>query len=37
MVETAGGFTSAGLALEAQTLQLASLSHRQDVEIGELT
>lgn len=36
MVETTGGFTSAGLALETQTLQRASLSHRQDVEIGEL-
>ena len=36
MVETTGGFTSAGLALEAQTLQLESLSHRQAVEIGEI-
>ncbi len=36
MVETTGGFTSAGLALEAQTLQLASLSHTEAVEIGEI-
>ena len=36
MVETTGGFTSAGLALEAQTLQLQSLSHKEAVEIGEI-
>ncbi len=34
MVETTGGFTSAGLALEAKTLTLASLTQAQALEIG---
>ncbi len=36
MVETTGGFTSAGLALEAQTLTLPSLSQGEAIEIGEI-
>jgi len=36
MVETTGGFTSAQLALEAQTLMLPSLSHAEAIEIGEI-
>jgi uncharacterized protein (UPF0303 family) len=36
MVETTGGFTSAQLALEAQTLVLPSLSHAEAIEIGEI-
>ena len=34
MVETTGGFTSAGLALEAKTLTLASLTQAEALEIG---
>jgi uncharacterized protein (UPF0303 family) len=34
VVETTGGFTSAGLALEAKTLTLASLTQAQALEIG---
>ena len=34
MVATTGGFTSEGLALEAKTLTLASLTQRQALEIG---
>ncbi len=34
MVETTGGFTSAGLALEAKTLTLTSLTQAQALEIG---
>ena len=37
MVETTGGFTSAGLALEAKTLTLASLTQAQALEIGGIT
>ena len=36
MVETTGGFTSAGLALEARTLELPSLSQKEAIEIGEI-
>jgi len=36
MVETTGGFTSQGLALEAQTLVLPSLSHEEAIEIGQI-
>ena len=36
MVETTGGFTSAGLALEAKTLELPSLSQKEAIEIGEI-
>ncbi|CAB4625403.1 MAG: hypothetical protein F2603_02980 [Actinobacteria bacterium] len=36
MVETTGGFTSAQLALEAQTLVLPSLSQAEALEIGEI-
>ena len=36
MVETTGGFTSAQLALEAQTLVLPSLTHAEAIEIGEI-
>ncbi len=36
MVETTGGFTSAGLALEAKTLTLASLTQAQALEIGAI-
>ena len=36
MVETTGGFTSQGLALEAQTLVLPSLTLGEAVEIGEI-
>jgi uncharacterized protein (UPF0303 family) len=36
MVETTGGFTSAQLALEAQTLVLPSLSQAGAIEIGEI-
>ena len=35
MVETTGGFTSAGLQLEAETLLLPSLSQSEVIEIGE--
>jgi uncharacterized protein (UPF0303 family) len=34
VAETTGGFTSAGLALEAKTLTLASLTQAQALEIG---
>jgi uncharacterized protein (UPF0303 family) len=36
MVETTGGFTSAGLASEADALVLPSLTHTQAIEIGEI-
>lgn len=36
MVDTTGGFTSAGLALEAKTLELTSLSQKEAIEIGEI-
>ena len=36
MVETTGGFTSAQLALEAQTLVLPSLSHAEALTVGEI-
>lgn len=36
MVETTGGFTSAGLELEAETLVLPSLSITNAVELGEI-
>lgn len=36
MVETTGGFTSAGLKLEAQTLILPTLSQSDAIEIGEI-
>ena len=36
MVETTGGFTSAGLAREAQALVLPSLTQAQAIEIGEI-
>ena len=36
MVETTGGFTSAQLELEAQTLMLPSLSQAEAIEIGEI-
>ena len=36
MVETTGGFTSAGLELEAKTLVLASLTQAEALEIGEI-
>ena len=36
MVTTTGGFTSAGLALEAKTLTLASLTQAQALEIGAI-
>lgn len=36
MVETTGGFTSAGLALEAKTLTLASLTQAEALEIGAI-
>ena len=36
MAETTGGFTSAGLALEAKTLMLASLTQVEALEIGEI-
>jgi len=36
MVETTGGFTSAGLELEAKTLMLASLTQAEALEIGEI-
>ena len=36
MVETTGGFTSAGLEREAKTLMLASLSQAEALEIGEI-
>ena len=36
MVETTGGFTSAGLAREAEALVLPSLTHEQAIEIGEI-
>ena len=36
MVEITGGLTSAGLALEAKTLELPSLSQKEAIEIGEI-
>ena len=36
MVETTGGFTSAGLAHEAEALVLPSLTQAQAIEIGEI-
>ena len=36
MVETTGGFTSQGLALEAQTLVLPSLTQAEAIEIGQI-
>jgi uncharacterized protein (UPF0303 family) len=36
MAETTGGFTSAGLAREAEALVLPSLTHAQAIEIGEI-
>jgi uncharacterized protein (UPF0303 family) len=36
MATTTGGFSSEGLALEAQTLELESLSHKDAIEIGEI-
>lgn len=36
MVETTGGFTSEGLALEASTLILSSLTLAEAIEIGEI-
>jgi uncharacterized protein (UPF0303 family) len=36
MVETTGGFTSAGLSREAEALVLPSLTHAQAIEIGEI-
>jgi len=36
MVETTGGFTSQGLALEARTLMLPSLTQAEAIEIGEI-
>ncbi len=36
MVETTGGFTSAGLTLEAQTLTLPSLTVADALELGEI-
>lgn len=36
MVETTGGFTSEGLALEARTLVLPSLTQVEAIEIGEI-
>ncbi len=36
MATTTGGFTSAGLALEAKTLTLASLTQAQALEIGAI-
>jgi len=36
VVETTGGFTSQGLALEARTLVLPSLTQAEAIEIGEI-
>lgn len=36
MAETTGGFTSAGLQLEAKTLVLPSLSQSEALEVGEI-
>ena len=36
MAETTGGFTSAGLQLEANTLVLPSLSQSEALEVGEI-
>jgi len=36
VVETTGGFSSVGLALEAKTLQLSSLTQGQALEIGAI-
>jgi len=36
MAQTTGGFSSEGLALEARTLELESLSQKEAIEIGEI-
>ena len=36
MSQTTGGFSSEGLALEARTLELASLSQKEAIKIGEI-
>ena len=36
MAATTGGFSSEGLALEAKTLELESLSQKEAIEIGEI-
>ena len=36
MVETTGGFSSAGLSREAEALVLPSLTQAQAIEIGEI-
>jgi len=36
MATTTGGFSSEGLALEAKTLELESLSQKEVIEIGEI-
>jgi hypothetical protein len=36
MATTTGGFSSEGLALEAKTLELESLSQKEAIEIGEI-
>jgi len=36
MATTTGGFSSEGLGLEARTLELESLSHKDAIEIGEI-
>lgn len=36
MSQTTGGFSSEGLALEARTLELESLSQKEAIEIGEI-
>jgi uncharacterized protein (UPF0303 family) len=36
MATTTGGFSSEGLALEARTLELESLSQKEAIEIGEI-
>ena len=36
MATTTGGFSSEGLALEARTLELESLSHKEAIEIVEI-
>ena len=36
MATTTGGFSSQGLALEAKTLELESLSQKEAIEIGEI-
>ena len=36
MNQTTGGFSSQGLALEGQTLELESLSQKDAIELGEI-